>query len=370
MKDVDFSFFDYVPMGIIVLDQDFSIVHWNDYFGLWTQIPAENVLGKSLFEVYPNMKNAKYAERLQSVLDSGLHATFNHLLHKKMLPIRHKDGEWAIKNISASCLKSKLTDNKYLLITVQNITEIHRRNRQIKAIQQQILETTQKSNEALEEFASLISHDLKAPLRGISTYLTIFKDNVAKASDEESKALFKKTEGLIDSMNQMISSLLFYSKVGQVNYAKKECSTDEIVRSVAKLLQPLLNKNSVKLNIGENLPKIYCDQTRIRELFQNLIENAIKYNDKPEKEISVGYNQDGFFYVSDNGIGIEPQFKEGIFRMFCQIDNKQEGSGAGLALVKRIVERHDGEIKVESDYGKGTTFFFTLGQSKNSTEAA
>ena len=158
--------------------------------------------------------------------------------------------------------------------------------------------------------------------------------------------------------------------MGRVKQQLTPISTIELVSEVAEILHGRLTAGEVELCIAANLPPIFGDRPRISEIFQNLIDNAAKFmGDQTSPRIDVGVNGllDGspVFYVRDNGIGISPQFRDRVFGLFDKLDPLSEGTGIGLALVKRIVEFHGGRIWVESELGQGATFFFSLPQSKS-----
>jgi light-regulated signal transduction histidine kinase (bacteriophytochrome) len=153
-----------------------------------------------------------------------------------------------------------------------------------------------------------------------------------------------------------------------VELASRATDLNELVRSTLEPLQITLREEKVDVRIPRPLPTVTCDRVRVGEVFHNLITNAIKYNDKPQKWVEVGVREGAggppVFYVRDNGIGIPPRHHGAIFRIFKRLHGRDKyggGTGAGLTIVKKIVERHGGRIWVESAVGEGTTFLFTLG---------
>ncbi|HCU24067.1 MAG TPA: cyanobacterial phytochrome A, partial [Deltaproteobacteria bacterium] len=178
-------------------------------------------------------------------------------------------------------------------------------------------------------------------------------------------------KSLSNHMGRLIESLLHYSRVGWVDLAVEEVDLNESLKEVLDSLDFSLKERNIILRIPRPLPKVYCDRARVGEVFSNLISNASKYNDKPDKWIEIGFEEHmdhGYrlptvFFVRDNGIGIQEKHIESIFRIFKRLHVRNEfggGAGAGLTIVKKIVERHGGWIRVESQYGQGTTFYFTL----------
>jgi PAS domain S-box-containing protein len=241
-----------------------------------------------------------------------------------------------------------------------------------------------RSNKELDDFAYIASHDLKEPLRGLHTYSTFLLEDYGEVLDDDGCAKLETLTRLTMRMGALIDSLLYYSRVGQIDLAIGKTDLRKIVAQVVESLAIPLQDAEVEVHIPTPLPTIRCDKARIGEVFHNLITNAMKYNDKPQKWIEIGVVDDQgqedretshgaskhtahglpVFYVRDNGIGIREKHKEAIFGIFKRLHSRDEyggGTGVGLTIAKKIVERHGGCIWVESSYGEGTIFFFTLG---------
>lgn len=225
----------------------------------------------------------------------------------------------------------------------------------------------ERSNSELDAFAYIASHDLKEPLRGIHNYSNFLMEDYGETLDEEGKAKLKTLIRLTQRMEDLIDSLLHFSRLGRVDLSMQYNDMNMIVNRILDLLRGRIEETGVKISIPRLLPTVYCDRVQVGEVFSNLIANAIKYNDKPEKLIEIGYINDSpqpiTFYVSDNGIGIREKHFEAIFRIFKRLHGPSKyggGTGAGLTIAKKIVERHGGRIWVESTYGEGSTFYFTL----------
>lgn len=231
-----------------------------------------------------------------------------------------------------------------------------------------------RSNAELDDFAYIASHDLKEPLRGIHNYSNFLLEDYADKLDEEGRQKLETLVRLTQRMEAFIEALLHYSRVGRLDLAIRDTDLDAVVGEVLDSLRPLIQETGVEVRLPTRLPHMRCDQARVGEIFRNLISNAIKYNDKPQKWIEIGCrNERGaeaplVFYVRDNGIGIRANHLEAIFRIFKRLHGRDKyggGTGAGLTIAKKIVERHGGRIWVESEPGEGTTFFFTLQGEKD-----
>lgn len=223
----------------------------------------------------------------------------------------------------------------------------------------------ERSNNELDAFAYIASHDLKEPLRGIHNYSNFLIEDYGEILNEEGKSKLKTLIRLTQRMEDLIDSLLHFSRLGRVDLSMQSTDINSVVRRILDLLSARIEE--IEIRIPRPLPTVYCDRIQVGEVFNNLITNAIKYNDKAEKWIEIGYidkpHQPQTFYVRDNGIGIREKHFESIFRIFKRLHGPSKyggGTGAGLTIAKKIVERHRGKIWVESNYGEGTTFYFTF----------
>jgi two-component system, chemotaxis family, sensor kinase Cph1 len=238
----------------------------------------------------------------------------------------------------------------------------------------------ERSNIELDSFAYVASHDLKEPLRGIHNYSSFLIEDYGDQLGIEGTKKLNTLMRLTHRMENLINSLLHYSQFGRAELQFKPVALGEIVESVLDVLT-ISQPSSTDFRIPRPMPTVECDRIQINELFSNLISNAIKYNDHAEKWVEIGYllpteltldisellhlqNPQMVFFVRDNGIGIRPQHLETIFKIFKRLHPQGtygEGTGAGLTIVKKIVERHGGTIIAASVFGQGTAFYFTLG---------
>ncbi|MBX9258275.1 GAF domain-containing protein [Desmonostoc muscorum CCALA 125] len=226
----------------------------------------------------------------------------------------------------------------------------------------------ERRNNELDAFAYIASHDLKEPLRGIHNYSNFLIEDYGEILDEEGRHKLRTLIRLTQRMEDLIDSLLHFSRLGRIDLSMQDTDINSIVQRNLDLLSARIEEMGVEIRIPRPLPTVYCDRVQVGEVFNNLIANAIKYNDKPEKWIEIGYVEAASpapvtFYVRDNGIGIREKHFEAIFRIFKRLHGPSKyggGTGAGLTITKKIVERHGGKIWVESTYGEGSTFYFTL----------
>ncbi|MDC8005693.1 PAS domain S-box protein [Aureisphaera galaxeae] len=223
-----------------------------------------------------------------------------------------------------------------------------------------LLEQLEKSNEELEEYAHIVSHDLKSPLRSIYALVNWIKEDNDEVLNEQSKENIQLIEGTLERMESLITGILNYSSINSDSLNKERIELNELLKDVMHLLYV---PDHISVNIEPNLPIISGDRTRLIQLFQNLLGNALRYSDKEKGIIDVGVKEEEdhyAFFVKDNGIGIEKKYHKKIFKIFQSLNKHKESTGIGLALVKKIVELHGGDIKLESTVGEGTTFYFSL----------
>jgi len=257
--------------------------------------------------------------------------------------------------------KVKLRTADLTAANEQLTKEIYGREK-VEAQQAKLLETIEKTNEELKDFAYIVSHDLKAPLRGISTLTEWIVTDYADKLDDDGKEQMSLLSARVDRMHNLIEGVLQYSRVGRVEEQHVEVNLNELVPEIIDMVSPPEN---FVITIESKLPTVKCERTRIMQVFQNLLSNAIKYMDKQEGRIKINCSEDDkmfVFSVADNGPGIEEKYFKKIFQLFQTLSARDEfeSTGVGLSVTKKIVEIFGGRIWVESEPGKGSTFFFTL----------
>lgn len=233
-----------------------------------------------------------------------------------------------------------------------------------------LYEDLARSHAELDTFAYVVSHDLKEPLRGIHNYAEMLREDYGDKLDEEGRGRLDTLSRLTQRMDDLLDSVLEYSRLGRTEFEDSEVDLNEVVAGAIEVLRPRIQAHRAEIRIPAPLPTVRGDRVRLGEILVNLLSNAIKYNDKVEKWVEIGAESLGssgsyIFYVRDNGIGIRPEHTEQIFQIFRRLHARDEfggGAGAGLTITKKIIERHGGKIWVESTPGQGSTFRFTLGR--------
>ena len=223
----------------------------------------------------------------------------------------------------------------------------------------------ESKNQELNRFAITVSHDLKTPLITISGFLGYLIKDAQAGNYERLKQDIGQIDDATKKMAKLVDQVLDLSRVGRIINPPRNVPFGEIVQESLQLAEGLFNERHVEVRVEPDLPIVHVDRARMVQVLQNLVTNSIKFMGKQESpSVEIGVRRlDGepVFFVKDNGIGIDPQHQQSIFESFNKLDSHTDGNGIGLAIVRRIIEVHGGKIWVESELGKGATFFFTLG---------
>ena len=238
--------------------------------------------------------------------------------------------------------------------------ELEQRNQRLQRIQSEL----EQSNERLEQFAYAASHDLQEPLRMVSSYLQLIEERAGNELTEETEEFLEFAVDGADRMSNMIKGLLAYSRVDSTGEPLEPVDLDEVMADVRRDLEIQITEHDAEVTIGE-LPHVRGDETQLGQVFQNLVRNAIQYSGDEPPRVHISAERIGTEWeisVHDEGVGIDPAEQDRIFDVFKRLTPRSEhpGSGIGLALCERIVERHGGEIWVDSAPGEGSTFSITL----------
>jgi len=246
------------------------------------------------------------------------------------------------------------------LVSLIDITERKRAEGELH----KTLTELERSNKELEQFAYVASHDLQEPLRMIASYVQLLARRYEGQLDADADDFIAYAVDGASRMQKMINDLLAYSRVGTRGKPFQPTDCQVVFDQVLANLKVAIEESGAMIT-HDPLPMVMADESQMAQLFQNLIDNAIKFRDEasPRAHISAKQKEKAWvFSVRDNGIGIDPQYHERIFMIFQHLQNREEypGTGMGLAICKKIVERHSGRIWVESKFGKGSTFYFTI----------
>lgn len=362
---------DYAPDGLIMLDAAGNILRYNPACQKMFQFAPDEVKGKSVAVLMPDYYADACMDVLQAIKtmqdrDVGEIRRFESMA-------RRKDGVLFPVDLSLSSFK--LGEALFFSFFLRDITETKQKESSLRRYMQDL----ERSNRDLDDFAYIASHDLKEPLRGLFNHAQFLLEDYQNTLDADGVRRLQRLSALAHKMERLVNDLLYYSRLGRAELAVQETDPNNVVVDVAHMMEGILKELHADVSIAAPMPTILCDKPRVTEVFRNLITNAVKYNDKDVKRVEVGYLDDvtspygperGVFYVKDNGIGIEEGYHQEIFRIFRRLNpaknEADNSSGAGLTFVKKIIERHGGHIWLESQPGKGSTFYFNLGRKEAS----
>jgi PAS domain S-box-containing protein len=346
---------DAAPAGMLMVNHKGAIVFVNTQIERMFQYSRAELLGQAIEILVPEVAREKHP----SNRDSFFHEPKTRSMGagRDLYGLR-KDGSLIPVEIGLNPLMTE--GERFVLASILDITE---RKRGEGLLRDKVLEL-QRSNDDLQQFAYVCSHDLQEPLRVIANFTQLFERRYKGSLDQSADEFIEFIIDATKRMQELINDLLLYSRVQTKGeeFEDTDCST--ILQKALANLRVAVEETAAQV-VFDSLPMVKGDSSQLIQLFQNLLSNAIKFRsqEKPVIEISV-QSKGGFwlFKVHDNGIGMDMKHAERIFVIFQRLHTKETypGSGIGLAICKKIVARHGGQIWVESEPGKGTSFFFTL----------
>ena len=340
--------------AIFMLDPSGRIITWNIGAQRIKGYTAKEIIGSHFSKFYPeeDIRAGKPAKELQVASQTGRY-------EEEGWRIR-KDGSRFWANVVIAALRDAQGHLMGFSKVTRDMTDRKRAELELKNVYAEI----ERSNQELEQFAYVASHDLQEPLRMIASYCQLLEKRYKDKLDEDGKEFIAFAVDGAKRMQGLIADLLAYSRVGTKGKEPVPVDCEKILERVLLHLKPAIEGSGAVIS-HTALPVLMADETQLGQLFQNLIGNAIKFCKSGSPQVQVEARKNGeqwMFSIRDNGIGIDPEFYSRIFVMFQRLNTREEypGTGIGLAICKKIVERHGGRIWVESKSGHGTTFFFTI----------
>jgi PAS domain S-box-containing protein len=338
--------------AILTKDRNAVITSWNPAAAALYGYSAEEAIGQPVSILIPEHRAGEERDILEHAMSGA------RVEHYETERVR-KDGRRIQVSLTISPIRD--ADGKVARagVVARDVSERIRAQRERERMAMEL----ERSNEELEQFAYVASHDLNEPLRVISGFVQLLQRRYEGRLDEQADRFIGAAVDGIERMQAMIDALLEYSRVGRVGVGSKEVDCDRAVQHARLSLDRLIHERDAELHVG-TLPKITGEPVLIDQLFQNLISNAVKYGSPEHPRVDVSAEQvngNWRFSVEDNGGGVDPRHAERVFEMFKRLHGRDEaGTGIGLAICRRIVEKHGGEIWVESRDDGGSAFRFTL----------
>lgn len=338
---------DAIPDMTFELNRDGTILQFIPSAINEPLLPPEEFIGKTIAQVLPSLAE-QTAFAISRTLESGHVSAFEYQLQQEG---EKRTFEARIASAGSDTVLAMVRD-----VSIRTWVESER---------EKLIEELEAKNAELERFTYTVSHDLKSPLITIKGFLGFVKEDSRSGNVLRLESDIQRISDAAEKMQNLLNDLLELSRIGRLTNKPQEIRFNELVAEALELVHGRISQRGITVHVDGNLPNIFGDRQRIHEVLQNLIDNAAKFmGDQPSPRIEIGQQGElsgkPVFFVRDNGIGILPEYKDRIFGLFDKLDMQTEGTGVGLALVKRIVEFHGGQVWVESELGKGSTFYFTL----------
>ncbi len=343
--------------ALVMIDDEGRVVFMNPMTEKLLGYRSEELMGKVFHEIVaPERYRPLYREKFPHFARTGSGAAVGETLE---LPALRKDGSEVPVELSLSAFNWR--GRWYGVGVMRDITK----RKQAERALAEKAEELRRSNQELERFAYIASHDLQEPLRMVGSYVGLLARRYKGKLDQDADEFINYAVDGVTRMQRLINDLLAYSRVGTKGREPVPTPSGEVLKRALLNLKVAIEERNARIVCCEPLPVVLVDDRQLEQLFQNLIANAIKFNRQPVPEVEImAERKDGLwvFKVKDNGIGIDPKFSERVFEIFQRLHTREEypGTGIGLAVCKKIVERHGGKIWLESEPGKGTTFYFSL----------
>jgi signal transduction histidine kinase len=378
--------FQNLPDLYLLLSEDLTIAAINDAYVRTMEIDPNKIIGKSILTIFPGNTNKSISPPEADKLNKSLSKVLQNKIADSLLIQDSKDRYW-------NCLSSPVIDTnkkvEYIIVRIEDVTNIvhlkHKNEEQhifinelkesFNQLQAKFLSTEQQIEEAnkkhelstteLNQFAYLASHDLQEPLRTVTSYVQLIKNNYTDKLDKDADDFISFAIDGCNRMRALINSLLQYSRINRTR-SFELINCNELIEDVLQNINTNIKENNTTI-ITDELPVVMGDPALLSELFQQLITNAIKFRSDKNPEIKISTNKTGdhyLFSIEDNGIGFEQKHSDKIFEIFQRLNAKEkyQGTGMGLAICKKIIERHSGRIWAESEIEKGSVFHFTIPQ--------
>jgi len=358
---LSFHILDQLPIGVLVLRGDYTVLFWNRCLEDWSNISRDDIVGSPIGKRCPAFNRPELEQRLGAVFAGSPPVILSSQLHAQIIPAQLFNGEPRILDTTVTAVATE-AGGFHALFSFQDVTESTRLNRRhresARALRREAAEL-ERSNKELDQFAYIASHDLREPLRSV--------DNLSKwiANDLGSEQLPPSTQRHLRQlrrqvlrMQDLLDNLLKYSRAGRDGGELLPVDLGKMSRDLVRLFD---RPEQFEVVVEQEMPTVTTAKIPLEQCLRNLISNAIQHHNREDGQVKVSCRDAGDFVeliVADDGPGIAPEFHERIFNMFQTLRPRDEfeSSGMGLAIVKKIVETHGGTITLQSSEGNGATF--------------
>lgn len=345
-----------IPDMAWLKDLDSRYIAVNDQFLRTCGLPAEKVIGKTDHDIWQKEFADMYRSDDLDVIRSG---------QRRQVEEVQADGTG--RKYWVETIKTPIRNEQGTVIGTTGIARDVTERKKADMERESLITELEAKNAELERFTYTVSHDLKSPLVTITGFLSYLEKDARTGDFNAFSKDLTRIHQAVEKMQTLLKDLLELSRIGRMMNEPAQTNFGEIVREALTMVEGQIKDKGVSIEFVDDGHKMYGDRTRLTEVLQNLIDNAVKFmGDQPAPQIRIGTVMDKnnlpIFFVQDNGIGIDAKYKDRIFGLFNKLDSTTQGSGVGLTLVKRIIEVHGGKVWVESQPSKGATFYFTLSQ--------
>lgn len=375
-------FYDYLPIGVMALNQQRRIKIWNRSMESWSGLSRAETYDRTLTEVFESFDDSKYSERLEEVFNAGAPVILSAPFHGRLVPLTLPDGRDRIQQTTIIPIPAP-RGGRWALFAIQDVTDLAAQLKKIRQMKEQAVQAAKRAEEAkalaerrgdqliavnrdLEQFAHAASHDLQEPLRTLVSFSTFLKEDLGGDLPEAAQRDLEHIGEAAARMKRLITDLLALSRVSRGELEQSTVPLQECVSESLAALDVRLRECGAEIVGIEALPSVIGDARLLRQVFQNLLGNALKFVEEgctPHIEVSASRaGSEWLVEVRDRGIGIEEKYLTRIFAPFQRLHgvDRYPGSGMGLAICQRTVERHGGKIWAEANPEGGSSFRFTL----------
>jgi PAS domain S-box-containing protein len=347
-----------IPDMAWLKDKNSRYVAVNEQFAQTAGMTMEEIVGKTDFEIWQEGFAQKYRDDDIEVMQSGQRKH-----HIEELQMDRTGREYWVETT-----KTPILNEQNEAIGTTGIAHEITKRKKAELERETLITELETKNAELERYTYTVSHDLKSPLVTIRGFLGYLERDALAGNTQKVKDDVIRIEHATEKMQTLLNDLLELSRIGRLMNQPTDVLFTDIVKDAIALVDGQIKAKDISIKIHDTLAIVHGDRTRLTEVIQNLVDNAIKFTgSQPKPQITIGAitNElnETVFFVRDNGIGIESQYHDRIFTLFNKLNTNTEGTGIGLTLVKRIIEIHNGRIWLESEPGKGTTFYFTIPQA-------